>query len=146
MMRMFIPILMKTWLKMSVTTPTASNLAQAIARLAGDSDSGEQNHGVKREHDHAADESFLLGNDRENEIVVRHGPGQVTQGILRALAASLCPVSPPEPTEINACRTLCESSNRFATSAFQLCLRRTGRQRISDRNTPANGVADNLPV
>ena len=85
MMRMFMPILMKTWLKRSVTTPTASNLAQAIARLAGDSDSGEQNHRIQREHDHAADESFLLGNDGENEVVVRHRPRQVSQGVLRAL-------------------------------------------------------------
>jgi hypothetical protein len=76
MMRMFMPILMKTWLKMSVTTPTATSFAQAIARLAGDSQSGEENHRIQREHNHAADESFLLGNHGENEVVVRHARGR----------------------------------------------------------------------
>src|SRR2546426_6416420 len=44
--------------------------AQAIARLAGDADSSEQKRGVEGENRHAAQETFLLGNHRENEVVV----------------------------------------------------------------------------
>ena len=68
-MRMFMPILMKTWLNRSVTTPTATSFPQAIARLVGDSQTGEENHRIQRQHHDGADESFLLGNDGENEII-----------------------------------------------------------------------------
>src|SRR5436309_746804 len=44
--------------------------AQAIARLAGDADAGKQNRGVEDENRHAAQETLLLGNHRENEVVV----------------------------------------------------------------------------
>src|SRR3989441_7814666 len=44
--------------------------AQAIARLAGDADAGKQNRGVEDENRHAAQETFLLGNHGENEVVV----------------------------------------------------------------------------
>ena len=49
----------------------SQEFAQAVARLAGGPDSCEQDHRVKREHGHAADESFLLGNHGENEIIMR---------------------------------------------------------------------------
>ena len=122
---MFMPILMKTWLKRSVTTPTAISLAQAIARLAGDSDPGEQNHPVQREHDHAADESFLLGNDGENEVVVRHCPRQVPQGILRALP----PAFARQPARADGNQRLphiVRIIKLLLAQAFPLRLRRTG--------------------
>ena len=83
---MFMPILMKTWLNEHGDHAHGQQFAQAIARLAGNSDSGEQHHGIKRDHDHAAHESFLLGNDGENEIVMRHGARQIAQRVLGSLA------------------------------------------------------------
>ena len=99
--------------------------AQAIARLAGDSESGEQNHRIEREHDHAADESFLLGNDGENEVVVRHGPRQITQGILRALP----PAFARQPAGADGDQRLphvMRIVELLFAQAFQLRLRRTG--------------------
>src|SRR5262245_58877212 len=63
-------------------------LAQAIASLAGDSQSRKQDYAVKRQHKHAADESFLLGNDGENEIIMSNRPRQITESILSPLAPS----------------------------------------------------------
>src|SRR5438477_8600127 len=66
-------------------------LAQAIACLAGDADSGEQNHGVERENHYAAQETFLLGNYRENEVIVSHHRRQVAQHDLLSLAPAGAP-------------------------------------------------------
>ncbi len=44
-----------------------------------------RDHAVKRDDNHAADKSLLLGNHGEDEVVVRHGPGQVTQSVLGSL-------------------------------------------------------------
>ena len=90
-MRIFMPILMNTWLNNRVDNAHSHQLAQAIARLAGDSDSGEQDHAVQRQHDNAADESFLLGNDGENEIIMRRAGRQKTQSGLVALMPAFAP-------------------------------------------------------
>ena len=104
-------------------------LAQAVARLAGDSDPGEQNHPVEREHDHAADESTLLGNDGENEVVVRHGPRQVSQGILRAPP----PAFARQATGADGYQRLphiVRIIKLLLAQAFPIRLGRTGRRRI----------------
>ena len=103
--------------------------AQAIARLAGDPDPGEQDHRVQREHDHAADESFLLGNDGEDEVVVRHGPRQVAQGILGALP----PAFARQPAGADGDQRLphiVRVVELLPTQAFPLRLRRIGRSVI----------------
>src|SRR5689334_23706161 len=82
--------------------------AQAVARLAGNADSGEQNHGVEGEDEHTAQETFLLGNHRENEVVMGDDGWQVTERNLLALPPPFTPEA-PEPTEISACRTFQES-------------------------------------
>ena len=89
--RIFMPILMKTWLKSRTTTPHRQQFAEAVTRLFGNFDSAEQNHGVKREYDHAANESILLGNDRENEIVVGGAPAADNRGPFAFLPANPCP-------------------------------------------------------
>src|SRR5580765_6652752 len=63
--------------------------AEAVTRLFGNFDPAEQNHRIKREHDHAANESILLGNDRENEIVVGGASGQIAEGRLRPFSPTL---------------------------------------------------------
>src|ERR1019366_3862258 len=103
--------------------------AQAIARLAGDPDSGEQNHPIQREHNHAADESTLLGNDGEDEVVVRHWPWQITQGILRAPA----PAFARQPARADGDQRLphvVRIVKLLFAQAFSLRLRRTGRRSI----------------
>ena len=92
--RIFIPMLMKTWQNNSVTTPTASKLAQAIARLAGNFDPAKQEHRIKRQDHDAADKAFLLGDDREDEIIVCSGLRQETQRILGALPPAFSCQSP----------------------------------------------------
>src|SRR4051812_43810327 len=67
----------------------SQQFSQTIARLAGNANAGEQHHGVKRENYDAAHESFLLGNDGENEIVMRDPAGQIAEGVLSALAPAL---------------------------------------------------------
>ena len=132
---MFMPILMKTWLKSMRDHAHCQQFAQAIARLAGNFDSAEQNHGIKREHHHAANESFLLGNDGENEVVMCHGARQVTQSILGSLAASLCPSAlrnRPKSAPARRCRIFC----RWSAGA---CFRRGWHcaERNPDRNKRA---------
>src|SRR5882724_2682477 len=62
---------------------------KTVTRLSGNMDPSKQDHGIKREHNQAAHKSFLLGNDGENEVVVSHGAGQVTQSILGPLPPTL---------------------------------------------------------
>ena len=92
--RIFIPMLIKTWQNNSVTTPTASKLAQAIARLAGNFDPAKKEHRIERQDHDAAHKAFLLGNDRENEIIVCSFSGQETKAVLRPLPPAFSCQSP----------------------------------------------------
>src|SRR5258708_35364829 len=67
----------------------SEEFAEAIARPAGDFDSAEQDNRIKRKDADAAHESILLGNHRENKIVMGHAAGQVTEGALCALSPAL---------------------------------------------------------
>src|SRR5436190_5099545 len=66
--------------------------SQAIACLAGNSYAGKQHHGVQPDHAQAPHECLLLGNDGEDEIVMRHRAWQKSQGVLR-------PALPPLPKD-----------------------------------------------
>src|ERR1043165_3908713 len=63
----------------------SQQFSQTSASLAGNTDAGKQHHGIERQNDDASHESFLLGNDGENEIVMRDGARQVAEGVLGAL-------------------------------------------------------------
>ncbi len=65
--------------------------AKAIARLARDSDPGEQNYGIERDYNHATNESFLFRNDGEDEIIMLACAGQETQRVLLALPLAFAP-------------------------------------------------------
>src|SRR5436190_20185703 len=58
--------------------------AQAIACLAGDADSGEKNRGVEDKNRHAAQETLLLGDHRENEVVMGRARWKESKGDLLA--------------------------------------------------------------
>ena len=58
---------------------------EALDCLAGSPQSGEKDHPIKRDHNHATNESLLLGNDREDEVVVCHCARQIAQSILGSL-------------------------------------------------------------
>ena len=103
--RIFIPMLMKTWLNRKRHHAHGQQLSQAIARLAGHFDPAEQEHRIERQDHDASDKAFLLGDDREDEIIVCSR--------LRQKPSSCCvpcrqpfPNHPPEPTEISDWLTL----------------------------------------
>ena len=64
----------------------SQQFAQAIARLAGDSDPGEQNHGIQRDDHHATDKSLRFCDDGEDKIIVLARLRQEAEGVLLAVA------------------------------------------------------------
>ncbi len=47
---------------------------ETVSCLTGDSDPAKEYQRVKGDHCGAAQKSFLLGNDGENEVIMCHGP------------------------------------------------------------------------
>jgi len=59
-----------------ITTPTASNFPRRSRVWPAIRDAGKQHYRVERRDYHAPHESFLLGNNREYEIVMRPNRGK----------------------------------------------------------------------
>src|SRR5579859_3575299 len=78
----------------------SQQFAQAVARLAGGPQPSEEYRSIQRQHYHAADESFLLGNNGENEIIMRRARRQKTQGgLIASMPALPCQPSRPNGNE-----------------------------------------------
>src|SRR5690625_1702588 len=59
--------------------------SESVLGYSGDAYSVAKDHAIKRDYKAASQKTFLLGKNREDKIVMRHGSRQVTQFCLGAL-------------------------------------------------------------